>query len=138
VDELLQRPHVKEMGTSPATTLQPNQAKKIRHSPMGNVIISAMWQGLLLMWEDQNNDQHGRDSIELAVKERETLLKKIHQLYNQKESIDPEDRRLYHLPENKWQEETSKKIREWINLAEPLTKNTKKKSRTRKVDPTNH
>ena len=99
-------------------------------------IISAMWQGLLLMWEDRNDDQHGRDSIESAVKERETLLKKIHQLYTQKESIDPEDRRLYHIPENKWQEETSKKIREWINLAEPLTKNTKKKSRTRKVDPT--
>jgi hypothetical protein len=87
------------------------------------------------MWEDRNDDQHGRDSIESAVKERATLLKKIHQLYTQKKSIDPEDRRLYHIPENKWQEETSKKIREWINRAEPLTKNTKKKSRSRKVDP---
>ena len=98
-------------------------------------IISTMWQGLLLMWEDRNDDQHGRDTIEAAVKERDILLNKIHQLYTQKESFDPEDRRLYHKPEEQWKEETSKKIREWINLAEPLTKNTKKKTRTRKVDP---
>jgi hypothetical protein len=51
-------------------------------------------------------------------------------------AIDPNDRRLCHKPEEKWQEETSKKIREWNNLAEPLTKNMKKKRRTRKVDPT--
>ena len=50
-------------------------------------------------------------------------------------SIDPEDRRLYHKPVEKWKEETNKKIREWINLAEPLTKHTKKKPRTRKMDP---
>jgi hypothetical protein len=31
-------------------------------------IILTMWQGLLLMWEDQNHNQHGRDTIEAAVK----------------------------------------------------------------------
>jgi hypothetical protein len=95
-------------------------------------IISAMWQGLLLLWEDQSNDQHGRDNIKQVGKEREKLLQKIDQLYTQKESIDPEDRRLYHTPVEKWQDKTNKKIRECINLAEPLTKNTKKKPRTRK------
>ena len=62
-------------------------------------IISTLWQGLLLMWEDRNDDQHGRDTIESAAKEWDILLNKIHQLYTQKESIDPEDRRLYHKPE---------------------------------------
>ena len=80
------------------------------------------------MWEDRNNDQHGRDNIEQIGKEREKLLQKIDQLYTQKESIDPEDRRLYHKPVDKWKEETNKKLREWINLAEPLT-NTGKKTR---------
>ena len=79
--------------------------------------ISAMWQGFLLMWEDRNDDQHGRDNIETAVKERELLLQKVHQLYNQKESIDPEDRRLYHKPAAQWEEETNKIIREWIKIA---------------------
>jgi hypothetical protein len=90
-------------------------------------IISGMWQGLLLMWKDWNDDQHRRDSIESAAKERATLLKKIHQLYTQKESINPEDRWLY--------QEKSEKIREWINLAEPLTKNTKKKIENKKSGP---
>ena len=81
-----------------------------------------MWQHLLLMWEDRNNDQHGRDNIEQVGKEQEKLLQKIDQLYTQKESIDPEDRRLYHKPVDTWKEETNKKIREWINLAELLTK----------------
>ena len=61
------------------------------------------------MWEDRNDDQHGRDSIESAAKEREILMNKIHQLYTRKETIDPEDRRLYHKPEEQWKEETSKK-----------------------------
>ena len=87
------------------------------------------------MWEDRNNDQHGRDNIEQIGKEREKLLQKVDQLYTLKERMDPEDRRLYHKPVDTWKEETNKKIREWINLAEPLTKNTTKKPRTRKIDP---
>jgi hypothetical protein len=97
-----------------------------------------MWQGFFLMWEDRNDDQHGRDSIESAVKERKLLLQKVHQLYNQKESIDPEDRRLYHKPAEQWERETNKNTREWIKLAEPLTKNiknTKKTKRKQKMDP---
>jgi hypothetical protein len=34
-----------------------------------------------------------------------------------------------------WEEATNKKIREWINLVEPLTKPTKKATRKKKVDP---
>ena len=97
-------------------------------------IILAMWQGLLLIWEDRNNDQHGRDTNEKFGKEREKLLQKIDQLYTQKESIDPEDRRLYHKPVENWNEETNKKMREWINLAEPLTRPTTKTGKRRKVD----
>jgi hypothetical protein len=33
------------------------------------------------------------------------------------------------------EEETNKKIREWIKLAEPLTKTTKINTRKQKVDP---
>jgi hypothetical protein len=98
-------------------------------------LISAMWQGFLQMWEDQNNDQHGRDSNEATAKEREKLLQKTKQLYELKDKIDPEDRRLYHKPVAQWENETNRQIREWINLAEPLTKNHKKTTRNRKVDP---
>ena len=90
------------------------------------------------MWEDRNDDQHGRDNIERAVKERKLLLQKVHQLYNQKESINPEDRRLYHKPAAQWEEETNKKIREWIKIAKPLTKNIKRVIKTKKkqtMDP---
>jgi hypothetical protein len=94
-----------------------------------------MWQGLLLMREDRNNDQHGRDNIEQVGKEQEKLLRKNDQLYTQEETIDPEDRTLYHKPVERWQDKTNKKTIEWINLAEPLTKNTKEKPRTRNMDP---
>ena len=73
--------------------------KKIDTNRWATLIISVMWQHLLLMWEDWNNDQHGRDNIEQVGKERETFLQKVDQLYIQKESIDPEDRRFYHKPE---------------------------------------
>jgi hypothetical protein len=88
---------------------QRTKPKKADTHQWATSIISAMWQGLLLLWEDRNNDQHGRDNIEQVGKEREKLLKKIDQLYTQKESIDPEDRRLYHTPVEKWQDETNKK-----------------------------
>jgi hypothetical protein len=45
-----------------------------------------------------------------------------------------EDWRLYHNPVQEWEVETNEKIREWIALAKPLTKITKK-TRKRKVDP---
>jgi ribosomal protein L32 len=106
--------------------------KKTDTHRWATAIISSMWQGLLLMWEDRNNDQHGRDSIKQIGKEREKLLQKINQLYTQKERIDPEDRRLYHKPVEKWKEERNKKIREWIHLAESLTKNTKKNRESEK------
>ena len=115
-----------------------SKPKKADTNQWATAIISAMWQGFLLMWEDRNDDQHGRDSIEIAVKERELLLQKVHQLYNQKESIDPEDRRLYHKPAAQWEEETNKKIREWIKIAEPLTKNIKRTTKTKRkriMDP---
>jgi hypothetical protein len=98
-------------------------------------VITTMWQGFLQMWESRNDDQHGRDNIDAISKEREKLLKKTRQLYEQKESIDPEDRRLYHKPVATWENETNKKIRDWINLAEPLTKTSKKTTRKKKVDP---
>ena len=110
---------------------QRTKPKKTDTHRWATSIISAMWQGLLLMWEDRNNDQHGRDNIEQIGKEREKLLQKIDQLYTQKESIDPEDRRLYHKPVDKWKEETNKKLREWINLAEPLNKHTQKNENTK-------
>jgi hypothetical protein len=62
------------------------------------LVITAMWEGFLQMWENRNNDQHGRDTTDAISKEREKLLKKTRQLYEQKESIDPEDQRLYHKP----------------------------------------
>jgi hypothetical protein len=87
------------------------------------------------MWENRNDDQHGRDANEETSKEREKLLKKTRFLYKQKESIDPKDRRLYHKPVEAWENETNKRIRDWINLAEPLMKSTKKAIRKKKVDP---
>jgi hypothetical protein len=97
---------------------------------------TAMWHGFLQMWEDRNDDQHGRDQQEGTTKERTILQAKVKYLYEQKESIDPEDRRLYHKPVQEWEEETNKKIREWINLAEPLTKITKRiAKRRRQADP---
>jgi hypothetical protein len=98
-------------------------------------VITTMWQGFLQMWENRNDDQHGRDNIDAISKEREKLLKKTRQLYEQKESIDPEDRRLYHKPVEAWENETNKKIRGWINLAEPLTKTSKKTNCKKKVEP---
>jgi hypothetical protein len=66
---------------------QQTKRKKTDTHRWVTLIISAMWQGLLLMWEDRNDDQHGRDNIEQFGKEREKLLQKIDQLYTQKESI---------------------------------------------------
>jgi hypothetical protein len=114
---------------------QSTKPKKTDTHRWATSIIAAMWNGFLLMWEDRNDDQHGRDNIETAGKERDKLLQKVTQLYSQKERIDPEDRRIYHTPEEKCKEETNKKIKEWINLAEPLTKNIKKTTRKRQVDP---
>jgi hypothetical protein len=126
------------MGTSATIPLQSYQAKKVDTNRWATSIILAMWHGFLLMWEDRNNDQHGRDSIKTAVKERKLLLQKIHRLYNQNEGIDPENRRLYLKTAAQWEEETNKRMREWIKIDEPLTKNTKNTTQTKrkqKVDP---
>jgi hypothetical protein len=69
---------------------------------------------------------NGRDANEKSSNKREMLLKKTRFLYEQKESIHPEDRRLYHKPVKAWENATNKRIRDWINLAKPLTKTTKK------------
>jgi hypothetical protein len=94
-----------------------------------------MWQGFLQMWENRNNAQHGRNANETTSKEREKLIRKTKYLYEQKERINPEDRQLYHKPVKAWENETNKRLREWINRAEPLTKTTKKTIRKKKVDP---
>jgi hypothetical protein len=114
-----------------------NKQKKKKSDPhiWATTIITSMWQGFLQMWEDRNNNQHGRDQNKAVVKERDTLLRKLKHFYVQKDILDPKDQRLYHKPVQEWEEATNKKIREWINLAELLTKPTKKTTRKKKVDP---
>jgi hypothetical protein len=70
-----------------------SREKKNKADPhiWATTIIAALWQGFLQIWEDQNDDQHGRDQNMKVVKEQETLLHKLKHLYVQKQTIDPED-----------------------------------------------
>jgi hypothetical protein len=87
-----------------------NKQKKKQSDPhiWATTIITSMWQGFLQMWEDRNNDQHGRDQNKADVKERDTLLRKLKHLYVQKDILDPKDQRLYHKPVQAWEEATKK------------------------------
>jgi hypothetical protein len=88
-------------------------------------LISTMWHGFLLLWEDRNSNQHGRNSIEQNTIKQESLLKKIRKLYEEKETLEHEDQRIYNKPVEEWEQETNRKIRQWINLTKPLTKKSK-------------
>ena len=60
-------------------------------------------------------------------------MKKTRQLYEDKEKLEYEDQRIYSKPVEEWEQETNRKIRQWINLAEPLTKKSIRKKRKRKL-----
>jgi hypothetical protein len=92
-----------------------------------------MWHGFLLLWEDRNSNQHGRDSIKQNTIKRDIPLKKTQQLDKDKEKLEYEDQKIYSKPVEEWEQETNRKIRQWINLAEPLTKKPIQKKHKQKV-----
>jgi hypothetical protein len=91
------------------------QKKKMKKSDphiWAMTIITAMWQGFLQLWEDRNDNQHGREQNDKISKERHILLGKLKHLYVQKDIIDPEDQKIYHKPVQEWEEANEQEDKE--------------------------
>jgi hypothetical protein len=49
------------------------------------LILLTIWHGFLELWEAQKDEQHGQDKLEQQEKEREILLQRTQQLYENTE-----------------------------------------------------
>ena len=101
-------------------------------------IVTTMWHGFLLLWEERKQDQHGRDKIQQTATLRQNLLKRTRQLYSKIHLYDNEDKRFFTTTLEQWEQATNNAIQDWITIAEPIAEKSQSraKTRTNKNQPT--